>query len=218
VFGGGGEAGKPGSHGWKPSDDDVSRAQHRQPPIVLRVLTVIPFMITGILGLIALVSWIAIVVFGVGTSRGTLWHWVAGRPAREVASQLALASLIGLACAAVAGLSVYAASYAVRERQPRYFWQVSQAVFSALALLLVIGGRVYPHVMSDIGLTGGSWWVAFAILAYAIIVIGVRIRRTGDDVDDGEQSGGGGSPREAGDPLLRGHRDDFPETKGHHGE
>ena len=38
--------------------------------------------------------------------------------------------------------------------------------------------------MKDIGLTGGQWYFAFGLVAFAMIVVGLRRRRGRDDEED----------------------------------
>lgn len=176
---------KPGGLGWKPSSEDVSSAQHPQPGLLLRSLSVIPFVSLGVLGVLAFVSWLAVLVFGVGTSRGAVWTWARGRSAGEVFPQVLLMLAIGAGCAAVIVLSISATMYGFRERQPWFFWPAAQVVFSALAVLLVVGRAAAPALMQELGLTGIQWWVVFALLAFAMTVVGLRMRRRGHDGGDG---------------------------------
>ena len=99
---------KPGDPGWKPSEEDILAAQAPRPQFALRVLSVLPFILFGAFSVIAFVAWIAVVVFGAGTDRGTVWQWAAGRSAGEVVTQLALALVIGLIPVGVAVLSIWA--------------------------------------------------------------------------------------------------------------
>lgn len=176
---------KPGDTGWKPSADDIAAAQRAEPGLVLRALSVIPFVALGVLGVLAFVSWIAVLVLGVGTARGAVWTWARGRSAGEIVPQVALMLLIGAGCAAVVGLSIYATMYGFRARQPWFFWPAAQVVFSALAVLLVVGRAAYPALMQELGLTGAQWWFVFALLAFAMVVVGLRMRRGGHDGEDG---------------------------------
>ena len=123
-------------------------------------------------------------VLGAGTDRGAAWTWAKGKPPGEVATQVGLLILIGLLCAGVVALSIYATTYGFRTQQPRYFWGIAQGVFSALGFLLLLGLRMFPGFMKDIGLTGGRWYFTFALVAFAMIVVGLRMRRGGDDEED----------------------------------
>ena len=79
----------------------------------------------------------------------------------------------------------------MRALQPRRFWFVAQAVFSVLGCLLLVGPSIAPDFMKEIGLTGRESFFAFGLIAFSMIVIGLRMRRVGDD-EDGEEDGADG--------------------------
>ena len=176
---------KPGDAGWKPSEEDVLAAQGPEPGLVLRVVSVLPFVLGGAFGVIAFVAWIVMLVLGVGTDRGAVWTWAEGRPAGEVVVQVGLLILIGLACAGVVALSIYATAYGFRTRQPRHFWAVAAGRVLGSGVRPAPGALQFPEFMEDIGLTGGQWYFAFGVVAFAMIVVGLRMRRGGDDEEDG---------------------------------
>jgi hypothetical protein len=177
---------KPGDPGWKPSEEDIEAAQQRPAAgLVLRAVSVIPFIALGVLGVLSLVAWVAVFIFGVGSSNAAVWTWAQGKPAGEVVSQVALMLLLGLACLGVAVGSMFATLYGVKERQPWWFWPAAQTVFGGLLILLIWGSRAHPAVMSDLGLTGLTWWFMFAWLAFSMIAAGLRMRRRGHDGRDG---------------------------------
>ena len=64
---------------------------------------------------------------------------------------------------AVVALSVFATSYGFRDRQARFFWPVAEAIFGALAVFLVAAKVSAPSMMNTLGLSGGQWFVAFAL-------------------------------------------------------
>lgn len=177
---------KPGDLGWRPDPEVVSAVERAEPGLVLRSLSVIPFVALGVLGVLSFVAWLAVLVFGVGTSRGAVWAWAHGRPVGEVVSQVALMLALGIGCVAVIMLSIYATMYGFRTRQPRFFWPTAEAVFSALAVLLVVGRAKSPGLMGDLGLTGAQWWFVFGVVALSMTVDGLRMRRHGHDGGDGE--------------------------------
>jgi hypothetical protein len=176
---------KPGDPGWKPSEEDVRNAEQPGAGLLLRAVSVVPFVAMGVLGVLALVAWAAVFVFGVGNSNGPVWRWAQGKPPHVVVTQVSLLVLLGLACAGVAGLSVFATAYGFRERQPRHFWPVAEAVFGALLVLLVWASGAHPGVMRELGLSGTQWWFVFVWLAFSMVVVGLRMRRRGHDGGDG---------------------------------
>jgi len=168
---------KPGDPGWKPSEDDIRAAQAPRPQFALRVLSVLPFILFGAFSVIAFVSWIAVVIFGVGTDRGAVWQWAAGRSAGEVVSQLALALVIGLVPVAVAVLTIWATMRGFSDGPALYFWLFTEIVFAAAALALVVGRVKWPELMESVALKGTEWWFAFVIVAYSMTMAHLRVRR-----------------------------------------
>ena len=178
---------KPGDPGWKPSEEEVRAAQSRPAAgLVLRAVSVIPFIALGVLGVLSLVAWAAVFVFGVGNANGAVWTWAQGKPAGEIVVQVALMLLLGAACLGVAVGSIYATMLGVKERQPRWFWFVAQLLFGGLLLLLVWGSRSHPDFMQDLELTGLTFWFMFVWLAFSMVVAGLRMRRLGHDGGDGK--------------------------------
>ena len=182
---------RPGDPGWKPSDEDIRGAEEHDPGLVLRIASVLPFVLIGAFGVIAFVAWLVVFVFGVrppGQEGQPVWEWAAGKPAGQVAGQVALLLVIGVVCAGVVVASIYATGYGVRADQSRRFWFGAQAVFSVLGFLLLAGRSVAPGFMKEIGLSGSQWFFAFGLVAFSMIVVGLRMRREGED-EDGEEDG-----------------------------
>ena len=111
----------PGDLGWRLDDgdrrppDDVD-GDHRPPHDAggfLRILSVTPFLVLGVVAVIALFSWALLFVFGFGEQE-TLWAWASGRPAGEVLTGLVVVLGLGLACVAVLVLAIWAALYGFR--------------------------------------------------------------------------------------------------------
>jgi hypothetical protein len=168
---------KPGDPGWKPSDEDIRAAEVPRPQLALRVLSVLPFILFGAFSVIAVVAWIAVVILGAGTDRGTLWQWAAGRSAGEVVSQLALALVIGLVPVGVVVLSIWATLRGFDDSPALFFWLFTEIVFAVAALALVIGHVRWPDFMASIALDGTEWWFAFVVVAYSMTVAHLRVRR-----------------------------------------
>jgi len=168
---------KPGDPGWKPSEEDILAAQAPRPQFALRVFSVLPFILFGAFSVIAVVAWIAVVVFGVGTDRGAVWQWVAGRSAWEVVSQIFLAIVIGLIPAGVAVLSIWATLRGFSDSPALYFWLFTEIIFAAAALALVVGHVRWPESMASIALKSTEWWFAFVVVAYSMTMAHLRVRR-----------------------------------------
>ena len=168
---------KPGDPGWKPSDEDILAAQTPRPQFALRVFSVLPFILFGAFSVIAFVAWIAVIVLGLGTDNGTIWQWAAGRSAGEVASQLALAVVIGALPVGAAVLCIWATMRAFDDAPALYFWLFTEIVFAAAALALVLGRVRWPESMDSIALKGTEWWFAFLVMAYSMTMAHLRVRR-----------------------------------------
>jgi hypothetical protein len=182
---------RPGDPGWKPSEQDIRAAEEHDPGLVLRIASVLPFVLIGAFGVIAFVAWLVVFVFGVrplGQEGQPVWEWAAGKPVGEVVGQVALLLVIGAVCAGVVVASIYATGYGVRAYRPRRFWFVAQTFFSVLGFLLLAGRTIAPDFMKEIGLSGREWFFAFGLVAFSMIVVGLRMRREGDDEAGEEDS------------------------------
>jgi hypothetical protein len=168
---------RPGDPGWKPSAEDVLASQAPRPQFALRLLSVLPFVLFGAFSVIAFVAWIAVVVFGAGTDRGSVWQWAAGRGVGEVVSQSALAILIGLVLVAVVILSMWATLRGFSGSPALHFWLLTELVFVGAALALVLGRVQWPEFMASIALKDTEWWFAFVVVAYSMTMAHLRLRR-----------------------------------------
>jgi hypothetical protein len=142
--------------------------------LLLRGASVIPFMVLGVIAVIAILSWVLVFVFGIGVAAEPIWEWVSGRTFSEIVVQLGLA-VLGL-LAAVAVLSMLATSYGARERQAPWFWPLTQALFTGVAVALVVVDRLLPGTLEDAGIEGRDWWLIFGYAAYAVLMAGLRMR------------------------------------------
>jgi len=145
--------------------------------LALRLLSVVPFVLLGALGVIATVSWFVVLVLGVGLDRGSVWSWAEGRPFLDGAGQVALLLLIGVACGGVVVTSIYATLLGFGDRQPAWFWPLSEAI-----CLLVGGGLLFaqaraPQMLSELGLTGLDWIFTLAVVTYSAVVLHLRWRQ-----------------------------------------
>jgi hypothetical protein len=137
----------------------------------------VPFVLTGAVGVIALVSWLLVLVFGLGIDRGPVWAWAAGRPAGEVLTQVGLLLLVGLACLGVVALAMTAATLGLRSAQPRWFWPAAEAVFAVLTLVLVATWTAAPEAVLAFGLTARDWYFAMGMAVFAMVVLHMRGRQ-----------------------------------------
>ena len=163
----------PGDLGWRLDDEDEPP---REAGGLLRVLSVIPFVVLGAVAVIALVGWLLLFVFGVGEQE-SLWTWVSDEDGWELLRGLALVLGLGAACLAVLVLAMWAALYGFRREARGGFWRVSQAL-AAGALLALLVVEAMPEARASTGL---RWFdVVFLVgsLVASIVLFRLRERRT----------------------------------------
>jgi hypothetical protein len=160
---------------WEPDEDDIRRSQIPERGVVLRGLSVVPFALFAALGLIAAISWALVIVFGLGGGE-PIWNWAKGHTLAHVLGQLLLAVGIGLIPVGVTVLASWAVIHGFRERPSRYFWPAAQLFWSVLAVGLVYVSRARHEWLDAIGLNATDRWFGFAVVAFAMITAGLRIR------------------------------------------
>jgi hypothetical protein len=160
-----------------PEDEEVA-AGPDGPSVdtLLRALSVIPFLLLAALGLIGIVSWVLIILFGAGGGE-PIWETVKGLSAAQLLWQLLLAVLIGLLPLAVVLAASWATAHGFREDSGRTFWTVSQGVWGLLALGLVYVWRTRRDLLERLDFSSLDFWFAFGVVAFAMILTGVRLRR-----------------------------------------
>jgi hypothetical protein len=159
--------------------DDEERAAGPEGPsvdIVVRALSVIPFLLLAALGLIGIVSWVLIILLGVG-SGDPIWVAAQGLSAWELLWQLLLAVLIGLLPLLVTLAASWATARGFREDSGRTFWTVTQGLWGLGALGLVYVWQARHDLLDQFGFSATDWWFAFGVVAFAMILAGVRLRR-----------------------------------------
>jgi hypothetical protein len=158
--------------------DDEERAAGPEGPsvdVVVRALSVIPFLLVAALGLIGIVSWVLIILFGVGGGE-PIWRSVQGLTLPQLLWQLLIAVLIGLApLAAVLGAS-WATAHGFRDAG-RTFWTVTQGLWGLAGLGLIFVKQARHEWLDQLGFSATDWWFAFGVVAFAMILAGVRLRR-----------------------------------------
>ena len=160
---------------WEPDEDDVRRAQTPPRGGVLRGLSVAPFAIAAAVGLIGAISWVLVIVFGLGGGQ-PIWDWAKGHTLGQVLAQVLLAVAIGLLPVGVTVLASWAMVHGFRERPSRFFWPAAQVFWSVLAVGLVYVYRARHQWLDSIGLNATDWWFGFCVVAFAMIMAGLRIR------------------------------------------
>jgi hypothetical protein len=152
--------------------------------IVLRALSVVPFLLVAAVGLIATISWVLLIVFGVGSSE-PIWEAVQGLSATELVWQLFLAVVIGIVPALVTIGASWATAHGFREDAGHLFWTLTQAAWGLAAIGLVYLARAKGGWLEEAGFSSVDWWFGLLVVAFAMILAGVRLRRAprydGDD-------------------------------------
>jgi hypothetical protein len=169
--------------------EDEERAVGPEGPsadIVLRALSVVPFLLAAAVGLIAIVSWVLIILFGVGSAE-PIWESVQGLSAGELVWQLFLAVVIGVVPVIVTLGASWATAHGFREDAGRPFWTMAEGVWGLIAIGLVYVDRTRQGWLDDAGLSGIDWWFALAVVAFAMILAGIRLRRAPHPHDAGDQ-------------------------------
>lgn len=144
--------------------------------VVLRTLSVVPFLIVGLLAFLAAVSLLAIVVFGSGSGQ-SLASWVRGRGGGEIVT--GILQLIGLeaACGAVILVCWLALRYGFKAEARRWFWASSATVGAAGAALVVVLRTATPHTLESVSVSGQDWLAPVVLFALMLVTAALRLRR-----------------------------------------
>lgn len=178
-------SGAPSSSGGEAPRGGGPRREASMGSLLLRGASVVPYLMLGVMAVIAILSWVLVFIFGAGAAAEPVWEWLRGRSLGEVVAQLGLALLGLLAAVAVLVLSMLATSYGARERQAAWFWPLTQFVFTGIALGLVALDHFRSGALADLGVSGRDWWLVFGWAAYAVLMAGVRMRVAGRAVRRG---------------------------------
>ncbi len=159
--------------------DDEEEAVGPEGPstdVIVRALSVVPFLLVAALGLIGIVSWVLIILFGIGSGK-PIWDAIQGLSIAQLLWQLLLAVLIGLLPLAVVLAASWAASRGFRQDSGKAFWTVTQGLWGLMALALFYVEAVRHDLLDRYGFSAIDWWFAFGVVAFAMILAGVRLRR-----------------------------------------
>jgi hypothetical protein len=159
--------------------DDEERAAGPDGPstdVVVRALSVIPFVLVAALGLIGVISWVLIIVLGVGSGE-PIWRVAQGLSVAQLFWQMLLAVLIGLIPVGITLLASWTAGRGFSEYSGRTFWTVVQALWGLAAVALVLVDRTRQVWIEEMGLSPLDWWFMFGVVAFGMILAGVRLRR-----------------------------------------
>lgn len=168
---------KPGGLGWRPDQSLLAESDDTPVSLATRILSVIPFVLLGALGVIATVAWVIVLVFGAGLTRGSVWTWASGRPAGEVVSQVGLLLLIGVACAGVVVVSIYATGIGFGTEQPSWFWPLCETICLLLGAALFAARAVAPETLAELGLAGWDFSIVLGVIVYSAIIMDLRRRQ-----------------------------------------
>jgi hypothetical protein len=152
--------------------------------VVLRAFSVVPFLLVAALGLIGAISWVLVIVLGIGSSE-PIWRAARGVSLGEFLWQALLAVLIGLAPILIALGGSWATAHGFGETSGRPFWTAVEGVWGLVAMGLVYVDRARQEWLDDLGLSRLDWWFAFGVVAFAMILAGMRLRRAPRADEDG---------------------------------
>jgi hypothetical protein len=159
--------------------EDEERAAGPDAPsrgLITRGLSIVPFLLVAAVGLIGVVGWLLILLLGVGGTE-PIWKAVQGLSALQILWQLLLAVLIGCVPVFFVLAGSWATAHGFNEDSGRTFWAVAQALWGLAAVGLVVIDRVRHAWITALGLTALDWWFMFGMVAFAMIIAGVRLRR-----------------------------------------
>ena len=159
-------------------DDEEEAAGPEGPTadIVVKALSVIPFLLLAALGLIGIISWVLIILFGVGSGE-PIWDSVQGLSIAQLLWQLLLAVVIGLLPLAVVLVASWATARGFSEESGKTFWTVTQGVWGLLGFGLIFVWARRHDLLDQYGFSATDWWFAFGVVAFAMILAGIRLRR-----------------------------------------
>jgi hypothetical protein len=169
--------------------DDEERAAGPDGPsvdIVLRALSVLPFLLVAAIGLIAVISWVLIILFGIGSGE-PVWEAVQGLSATELVWQVFLVVVVGAVPVLVTLAASWATAHGFREDAGRPFWTMTQGVWGLVAIGIVYVQQTREDWLSEVGLSGLDWWFGLGVVAFAMILAGVRLRRAPRATEAGDE-------------------------------
>ena len=136
----------------------------------------VPFILLAALGLIGVISWVLIIVLGIGSGE-PIWKVAQGLSTAELLWQILLAVLIGLVPVGITLIASWTAGRGFSEYSGRPFWTVVQALWGIAAVGLVLVDRTRQAWIEEMELTSLDWWFMFGVVAFGMILAGVRLRR-----------------------------------------
>lgn len=165
-----------GDTDWRADSASLDERGPRESGQVLRILAVVPFVLAGAVGVIAGVSWLLVVVLGIGTSRGSVFRWAGGRSLAEALPQIALLLVLGAICIGFVLASVWAALTALRPTQPAWFWPLTEGLWALAGGGLLAIAIAAQDSLVPVGLSSRDLYFAIGIVALSLIVTDARRR------------------------------------------
>jgi hypothetical protein len=171
-------AAKPTRQGLRDLDRRPEKAVDRASPpdkagLLLRFVSIIPFLLLSASGIAATIGWFLIIVVGGGT-RDPIWVWAAGSSARVAVPQIAAAVGLGIFVFGVTMVSMWAALHGLDATAGKLFWRVAEVAFSLLAVPLVVAVATRPEFVTGLGISRGEWFLSFGFIGFSLSVFRLR--------------------------------------------
>jgi hypothetical protein len=144
--------------------------------LVLRVVSVVPFVMIGALAAVAAVVLPLVLIIGPG-SLEPIWRVARGRSAAWYV--VSAAEVVGLELVPLAALrlSILATTHGVRERPSRWFFPLVLAVALVAVVALVVLRAATPASLARAGVSTADWLVPLLTVGCTAVLAALRVRQ-----------------------------------------
>jgi hypothetical protein len=146
------------------------------PGLIIRGLSVVPFVVLGLLAFLGAVSLLLIVVFGSGSGQSIV-SWMRGRSGGQIAAGILELVGLELGCGAVMLVSWLAIQYGFKEQARAWFWVVATAIGAAGTALVIAVSAAGARSYGSVSVSGHNWLVALPLFVLMTVASALRLRR-----------------------------------------
>jgi hypothetical protein len=146
-----------------------------RPGLLLRLVSIVPFLLLAVSGIVATIGWFLIIVLG-GGRRDPIWAWAASRSARDAVPQIAAAVGLGIFVFGIVMVSMWAALHGLEATSGKLFWRLAEAAFFLLAVTLTVVVATQPDFVGELGMSRGEWLLGFGFIGFSLSVFRLRER------------------------------------------